>query len=185
MDHIDSTSRTRLGDDPDVIKYTTEYVRRLLAEAAYVYAAIENQGGSVILTNTGLVNSDRTFDYSSQIGNQFHLDLIELQQLMDTVCSKGEKDALIAWANGLTQSQAAIYLQSTGGIKVKGATLRKRRERGIHDLTDNMNEGQDPRTTRENRNIPIDALGKTIEHSTRFWPAKAWHLERKKNGESV
>lgn len=123
----------RLGGDPDELKYTNHYVRRLLAEAAYIYCKLENPGGSVILTSTGLIDADRTYEYSSQIGNPFHLDLIDLQVKMKSL-SKKERDALIAWAEGLSTADAAQYLHASGPV-----AIRKRRERGIHSITEEFN----------------------------------------------
>ena len=149
MDDTHSTSSTQIGVDPDAIQYTSHYVRRLLAEAAYVYAAIENPGGSVILTQTGIIDADRGYEYSSQIGNQFHLDLIDLQEQMK-ILSKGERDSLITWANGLTAFEAAQYLHSTGSVNLENA-VRKRRQRGIERLTKGFNEQEDSNTKRTER----------------------------------
>jgi hypothetical protein len=135
---ISSTRGTSL-EDPEVINYTNNYVRRLLAEAVYVYAKLYNPGGSVILTSTGLIDADRTYEYTSMIGNPFHLDLIELMEKMGCL-SKKEQEALWAWAEGLTPAQAAQYLHSRGSVTIKADALRKRRERGIHTLTESFNE---------------------------------------------
>jgi hypothetical protein len=134
MDSDDRAGGTPLGADPEVIKYTNHYVRRLLAEYPYVYAALYNPGGSVILTSTGLIDADRTYEYTSQIGNPFHLDLIQLSIQMEQL-SKKEREALYAWAEGLTPLEAARYLHATGPV-----ALRKRRERGIHALRESFND---------------------------------------------
>lgn len=134
---MNNTNDDIFGEDPEIIHYTNHYVRRLLAEAVYVYAKLENPGGSVILTSTGLIDADRTYEYTSQIGNPFHLDLIDLKQKMKEL-SKKERDALLAWAEGLTPLQAARYLHATGPV-----ALRKRRERGVAALTESFNASQE------------------------------------------
>jgi hypothetical protein len=158
MVDADSTSSTRLGDDPDAILYTTDYVRKLLAEAVYVYAAIENQGGSIILNASGIIDSERPVGYSSRIGNSFHLDIIDLRKMMDTHLSKGERDSLIAWANGLTAREAAIYLSATGSPKLlKESAVRKRRERGVTAITEGFNDKEeDTRTIGEDSELLVD-----------------------------
>lgn len=183
MDTAGSTGSARLGDDPDAIEYTTEYVRRLLAEAVFIYAAIENPGGSVILTNSGLIDADRTYEYSSRIGNPFHLDLIDLMQKMDTELSKGERDSLIAWASGLTQKQAAIYLQATGSTKLlKGDAIRKRRERGIKDLTESFNEEENDRATGEDSIVSAGEVSEESQPASGDNPTQEWNLERASSG---
>jgi hypothetical protein len=141
MDDTRGTSSTPLGSDPDAIEYTSGYVRRLLAEASYIYASLENPGGSVILNQTGIIDADRGYEYSSQIGNSFHLDLIDLQTQMKEL-SKGERDALVAWANGLTALEASQYLHSEGRVNLAD-TVRKRRQRGIERLARGFNEQED------------------------------------------
>jgi hypothetical protein len=141
---------SRFGDDPDALRYTNHYVRRLLAEAAYIYCKLENPGGSVILTSTGLIDADRTYEYSSQIGNPFHLDLIDLQSKMRSLSPK-ERQALLAWAEGLSPVEAARYLHATGPV-----ALRKRRERGIRSITEDFNgEREVASTTGEDSGLPV------------------------------
>lgn len=119
---------------------TSDYVRRLLAERHYIYAKLYNQGGSVILRQTDIVDHDRPVGYSTEIGNSFHLDLIQLEIQFDALVkskelSRQEVLALISWADGLTAQQAADYIHAKGAISV-----RKQRSRGTRKLTESLNE---------------------------------------------
>lgn len=122
-------------------RYTTDYVRRLLVERVYIYAKLHNPGGSVILRASDIVDHDRPVGYSTEIGNTFHLDLIELEQrfqeLVDEgLYSKKEINALLTWADGLTSQQAADYLHARGA-----ASVRKLRERGVKKLHKRLEDG--------------------------------------------
>ena len=122
-------------------EYTTDYVKRLLIERRYIYAKLENPGGSVILRASDIVDHDRPVGYSTEIGNTFHLDLIdleiELQRLVDEKhCSKKEIQAMLTWADGFTAQQAADYMHATGAVNV-----RKLRSRGLRKLQEQINHG--------------------------------------------
>lgn len=125
----------------NVGEYTTDYVKRLLIERRYIYAKLYNPGGSVILRASDIVDHDRPVGYSTEIGNTFHLDLIdletELQKLVDEKhCSKKEIQALLTWADGFTAQQAADYMHATGAVNV-----RKLRSRGMRKLQEQINHG--------------------------------------------
>ena len=139
MDNPVSANLPRLSvDDPDAIRYTNDYIRKLLAEAVYIYAKLQNPGGSIILTSTALIDADRGYEYSSDIGNVFHLDLIELSEQMRRL-SRKERDSLWAWAIGLSPQQAAMYLQARGTVRLGPDAIRKRRQRSVNALTENLN----------------------------------------------
>jgi hypothetical protein len=138
VDDITSTSDLVVSLEPDEIRFTPEYVKMLLVEARYVYARLYNPGGSVILRATDIVDHDRPLGYSTQIGNAFHLDLIELaKELQDAVdegtITRSEVNAMLTWANGLTSQQAANYLHATGS-----SSVRKLRERGKKKLQERL-----------------------------------------------
>lgn len=113
--------------------YNSDYMRKLLVERAYIRAKLENPGGSVILTGTA-ADTERADDYSGQIGNGFHLDLIEAETHLFALPAD-QRDALLMWANGVTAKQAAMFFSA------KGTVFRKRRERGVKELTERMNDG--------------------------------------------
>jgi hypothetical protein len=138
VDDITSTSDLVATLEPDEIRFTPEYVKRLLVERMYIYAKLHNPGGSVILRNTDVVDHDRPLGYSTQIGNSFHLDLIELEkELQDAVdegtITRSEVEAMLTWADGMTSQQAAYYLHETGS-----SNIRKLRERGKKKLQERL-----------------------------------------------
>lgn len=94
----------------------------------------------MILRQTDIVDHDRPVGYSTEIGNSFHLDLIQLEIQFDALVkskelSRQEVLALISWADGLTAQQAADYIHAKGAISV-----RKQRSRGTRKLTESLNE---------------------------------------------
>jgi hypothetical protein len=140
VDHTTGSRYSPLGE-PDAIKYTTDYVRRLLVERHHIYAKLYNPGGSVILTSTARVDSERGTEYTSMIGSTFHLDLIELDTALKEAIDSGdfnkdEIEALLTWVDGMNSQQAAHYLHAAGPV-----TIRKRRSRGVRKLTDTLNDG--------------------------------------------
>lgn len=120
--------------------YTSEYVRRLLVERRFIYAKLYNQGGSVILRDTDIVDHDRPTGYSTEIGNSFHLDLIQLEIEFEAAVEEGDLtvkqvNALLTWADGMTSQQAADYLHARGPV-----SIRKLRSRATTKLKDRMND---------------------------------------------
>ena len=123
---MDGTDSTRHYEqiEPEAIKYTSEYVRRLLLERHYIRAKLENPGGSVILTQSALPDFDRGgVEYSSEIGNSFHLDLIEIEDQLSDL-PKGQVDALLKYLDGYSSDEAAYYLGVKGGITIRLRWLR-------------------------------------------------------------
>jgi hypothetical protein len=138
LDDTVSTSRV-VGDR--LSEYTTDYVRRLLVERRYIYARLTNQGGSIILRDSDVVDHDRPTGYSTEIGNSFHLDLIQLEMELQGMVDRGEYskkeiDALITWADGMSAQEAAYYLHARGAVSV-----RKMRSRAAKKLQRQM-DGQ-------------------------------------------
>jgi DNA-directed RNA polymerase specialized sigma24 family protein len=112
--------------------YNSDYLRKLLIERPKIRAKLLNPGGSVILTGTA-ASTEQTTEYSSQIGSGPHLDLVEMEMQLAELPEE-QRNALIAWAEGVTPREAAMYFSA------KGAVLRKRRERGVKALADKMND---------------------------------------------
>lgn len=132
--------------------YHNDYMRRLLVEAPYIRAKLENPGGSIIQTGV-TADTEALNEYSSQIGSSFHLDLIETELHLSDLPTD-QQQALLAWAAGVSAKQAALYYSA------KGTVLRKRRERGVDALTQKMNDG----TTHNGRNSGRDsAEGRPVE----------------------
>ena len=115
----------------DASRYVHPYLAKLLIERFAIRAPLENGGGSVILTGVA-ATTESSAHYSSVIGNDFHLDLIEAESIVAAM-PKEQRSALMSWANGLTSQQAAHWHD------IPAATLRKRRSRGVSALASEMN----------------------------------------------
>lgn len=126
------------GAEPEALQFTNDYVKRLLLERHHIRARLTNQGGSIILTATARVDFDRFVDYSTEIGNSFHADLITLDQHLAEL-SKGERDALNSYIDGMSSEEAAPLLNARGGV-----TVRQRRKRALDRLTKRLNEQRQP-----------------------------------------
>lgn len=144
---MDNRSRTRdivYGQvEQHPVNYTSAYLRRLIAERAYIRAALYNHGGSII-THGSSLDLEGQDVYTSQIGNDFHLDLVEAENIMLTDMSKEQRDTLVQWAEGVDEKTANELAQS------KGRVLHMRRKRAIDKLTEKMeDDGQSGRTSGE------------------------------------
>lgn len=118
-----------------VRQYTNDYVRRLLLERHHIRAKIENPGGSIILTASALVDVERGgVSYSSEIGNSFHLDLIEVEEQLNEL-SKGDRDTILSYIDGYNDQQAAYYMGVKGGV-----AIRQRRLRAVERLVGKLND---------------------------------------------
>lgn len=113
------------------IRMTTDYLRRLLIERHYIRAALENPGGSVILTGTA-ASVEQTTAYSSVVGNDFHLDLLRAEEVIKTLPGD-QRAALLTWADGLSARQAADFMN------VRPGALRMRRSRAVTAVAQEMN----------------------------------------------
>jgi hypothetical protein len=105
----------------------------LIAERPYIRAALYNHGGSII-THGASLDLEGQDVYTSQIGNDFHLDLVEAERQLLTDMSKGQRDALISWADGIDETIAADLM------RVKPSALRKRRQRAVERLQESMTD---------------------------------------------
>jgi hypothetical protein len=114
-------------DPEEVAVLTTGYLRRLIIEAPYIRARLYNPGGSVVLQQTA-ATTEQQQAYSPVIGNTFHNDLIEAEQVLNEKFSKGDRDLLYEWAAGMSAQQASEY------YGVKGSLVRKRRQRAVQKL---------------------------------------------------
>lgn len=127
--------------NPEALKYTNKYVRRLLMERHNIRARLENPGGSVVLTASALVDAERGEEYSCSIGSAFHLDLIEAETQVNELIgsrtiTKRQAAALLSWFDGLDTLQASKFLQ------IEPSTIRSMRSQALHKVTKGMNERQ-------------------------------------------
>jgi hypothetical protein len=138
VDYVSSggTIMTDYFDEPESVKYTNDYVKRLIIEFHYIYARLLNPGASIILRGTA-ASTEQGEQYSTEIGSSFHLDLIELQRELRKLPAN-ERKALITWALGLSSQQASVFLGARGAVRI-----RKRQERGKKALVKGLNEPRD------------------------------------------
>jgi hypothetical protein len=115
--------------------YTTIYLRKLISERPYIRAALYNHGGSIITTGASLDLEGQDV-YTSQIGNDFHLDLLEAEIIVQTDMNKQQRDVLLAWADGLDEITASDLM------RIKPSALRKRRQRAVEHITEKMEHGK-------------------------------------------
>ena len=109
--------------DPElpVTRRSADYFVRLLVERHGIRAALENPGGSVILTNVASkTETEASQHYSSMLGNDIHLDLIEAEKIVSELPGDQRK-ALLDWVDGLSSRQTAMY------ASVKPRAIRARR----------------------------------------------------------
>lgn len=112
--------------------YTTRYFARLIADRFAIRSSLVNQGGSIILRGYSRAGDD--FAYPSMIGNDFHLDLIEAEEILRQMPT-ADRAALIGWADNLNKDQAAYVSTATP------AALRQRRSRAVRKAVKRLNDG--------------------------------------------
>jgi hypothetical protein len=122
--------------DPPVVYWTTDYLKRLLIERDDIRSALVNPGASILLNRAARVGIESQYAYSNVIGNDFHLDLIEAEKAVAGL-PKADRDALMAWVDGLTSQQAANF------YGVRPGAIRVRQHRAARRVTEALNEGQE------------------------------------------
>lgn len=118
--------------NPD-LGLTTRYLKRLLIERHGIRAKIENPGGSVIASSARKVELEQTTDYSTVIGNDYHLDLLDAEKVVNELPVQ-ERVALLLWCDGLPAQTAAEF------ASVEPSALRKRRERTTRKIVEKIND---------------------------------------------
>ncbi len=127
--------------EPEVVTWTTDYLKKLLTERHYIRAALENPGGSIIVQSTRAAEADQLSSYQSFIGNSAHLDLLSAEQQVNTL-ELHERIELLAWCDGLNPREAATFANLHGGrIRATSpAAIRKRRERTATNVVEALND---------------------------------------------
>lgn len=124
--------------DPEAVQWTTDYLKKLLIERHSIRAAIENPGGSIIAGGVAqAADADQLPSYSSVVGNDAHLDLLEAETEVNTLNPRDRME-LLAWCDGLTPKQAAHFANIKGG-KVRGSgteAARKRLQRTVQQVVE-------------------------------------------------
>jgi len=117
--------------EPQVLRWTSHYLKKLLIERHNIRAELENPGGSIITGNVArAADADQLPSYSSRVGNPAHLDLLEAEAVVNKLEAR-DKIELLAWCDGLSAKQAAEWANIRGGpvrsTKPKAAVKRLER----------------------------------------------------------
>lgn len=132
-----SAVQEEIGSHP--VNYTTGYLRRLIAERDYIRSALYNHGGSII-THGASLDLEGQDVYTSKIGNDYHLDLVEAERIIVSELNLPHRQALLAWADNVEDDIAAELM------RIKPSALRKRRQRAAERVLESMgNVEQDAR----------------------------------------
>lgn len=130
-----------LDTTPRSVYWTSAYLKRLLIERHSIRAQLENPGGSVIVNSARKVEMDAMMDYSTVIGNDYHLDLLDAEQVVNDLNVR-ERVRLLQWCDGLPVRVAAEY------AGVRPSAIRMMRKRTTDRAVKELNDGgsADPRT---------------------------------------
>lgn len=122
--------------EPWAVRLTSDYIKRLLIERHHIRAALEHTGGSIVLRGTA-ASVEQPISYSSVVGNDLHLDLLEAEKVLTENLSKQDLAAILMWADGFNQRQAAEYHH------IKSGAIRMRVHRAMRKVAEKANEGED------------------------------------------
>lgn len=120
-------------------------MRRLIADRDYIRSAVLNPGGSVVLTGVTRY-LEGTDEYSSQLGNDYHLDLLQAEVEITNNCPLHRDEpqftskqiaVLLDWANALSEEEAKLSGLTT---QTPGA-LRRYRHHSVAKVTKRMTDG--------------------------------------------
>lgn len=78
--------------------------------------------------------------YTSQIGNDYHLDLVEVEGIMSKEMSKQQRDTLLEWSQGIDERTANELVRATN--EPRSRVIHMRRKRAIERLTEKMQDGE-------------------------------------------
>ena len=125
--------------------FATRYMRRLIADRDYIRSAVLNPGGSVILTGVTR-DLEGTDEYSAQIGNDYHLDLLTAELEITNNCpvhhdapkfTAKQIAVLMDWASNLSQEEAELSGLTT---QTPGA-LRRYRHHTVAKVSKRLTDG--------------------------------------------
>jgi len=130
-------SLEELLGDPPVVRWTTRYLKRLLIERSAIRARLENPGGSIILMATEQLTQS---PYTPVVGNDFHLDLIEAETVINEL-PLGDRITLLDWVHSLTPAQIEEYLDSRGPVKRR--SMQRQAERKAEVIAETLNDREE------------------------------------------
>lgn len=131
--------------EPQAVRWTTDYLKKLLIERHNIRAAIENPGGSIITGGAAqAADADQLPSYSSEMGNTAHLDLLEAEREVRTLEARDRME-LLAWCDGLSPKQAANWANIRGGRvrSIRPDAARKRLRRHAEVVAERANSNED------------------------------------------
>lgn len=126
-------------DEPKSVRWTTAYLKRLLIERHAIRAKLENPGGSVIISSTRKAETEAITEYSSVIGNDYHLDLLDAEKVVNGL-PVVERSRLLLWCDGLNPREAAEFASVRPGSLKRPATAMAR-ARTLTKAIEKLNEG--------------------------------------------
>lgn len=122
---------TAAWHDPQSVYWTTHYLKKLLIERHAIRAALEHPGGSIITAGPAqAADVNELPSYSGVIGNDYHLDLIEAESVVNSLEVR-DRIELLAWCDGLSPREAAQWANIKGG-KVRSSQPKRAGNR-IHE----------------------------------------------------
>jgi DNA-directed RNA polymerase specialized sigma24 family protein len=120
------------------VRWTTAYLKRLLIERHAIRAKLENPGGSVIVSSTRKAETEAVTEYSHVIGNDYHLDLLDAEKVVNGLPSP-ERVRLLLWCDGLSPTEAAQFASVKPG-SLKRAAQSMARKATLDKAVEKLNE---------------------------------------------
>jgi hypothetical protein len=78
--------------------------------------------------------------FSPVVGNDFHLDLIEAEEVINELPA-GDRIALLDWVHSLTPAMVEEYLAVRGPVKRR--SLQRQAERKAEDIVETLNDREE------------------------------------------
>jgi hypothetical protein len=122
---------TTAWHDPRSVYWSSHYLKKLLIERHAIRASLEHPGGSIITAGPAqAADAENLPSYSSVVGNDFHLDLLEAEREVN-ILQPRDRIELLGWCDGLSPREAAQWANLKGG-KIR-STLQSTAKRRIHE----------------------------------------------------
>lgn len=144
MSEVEQLAKRRMEswiqEEPE--RFTPTYVKRLLIERHAIREAITNPGGSIIVNQARKAELDALTEYSSIIGNDWHLDLLDAEEAIE-VLEPEAREALLLWCDGLSASEAARFYSTKKRKSISKDAVKMRVNRATEKLVEELNNGGD------------------------------------------
>lgn len=113
-------------EDPQVLRYTTDYFIKLLVERHAIRSAMLAPAAPT-LRGTQATTEDVLHKYPTQIGNAIHCDLLDAEEIVNRL-PLDQRRALMQWVDGMTFKEQARF------AGVPPDTLRMRKNRAMETI---------------------------------------------------